>query len=111
MKEFILTESATNRAYLVGVISQGQSDAMMQEYLDELEFLAHTAQIQTVRTFTQRLEMPNSVTYVGKGKLEEIASMVEEDEVGLVIFDDELSPSSCAILRQHLRSLSWIVLA
>lgn len=103
MKEFILTESATNRAYLVGVISQGQSDAMMQEYLDELEFLAHTAQIQTVRTFTQRLEMPNSVTYVGKGKLEEIASMVEEDEVGLVIFDDELSPKQLRNIEAALK--------
>lgn len=103
MKEFILTESATNRAYLVGVISQGQSDAMMQEYLDELEFLAHTAHIQTVRTFTQRLEMPNSVTYVGKGKLEEIASMVEEDEVGLVIFDDELSPKQLRNIEAALK--------
>lgn len=93
MKEFILTESASSRAFLVGIVTPDQSDTTVQEYLDELEFLAQTAHIDTVRTFTQRLEQPNAVTYVGKGKLEEIATEIEEDgEIGVVIFDDELSP-------------------
>lgn len=78
---------------MVGIISPSQTEAETKEYLEELAFLAETAQIEPVAYFTQRLEHPNSATFVGKGKLEEIATRIEEEEIGTVIFDDELSPN------------------
>src|SRR5574344_10871 len=96
MKEFILSEAKAETAVLVGLITQEQDEAKTKEYLDELEFLADTAGAVTVKRFTQKIAGPNQVTYVGKGKLEEIKQYIknEEDaerEVGMVIFDDELS--------------------
>ncbi|MBR5609921.1 MAG: GTPase HflX [Bacteroidales bacterium] len=81
------------RAIVVSVITQDIDDSMVKEYLDELEFLALTAGIQSIKRFTQRLSSPNSKSYVGSGKLEEIRTFLEENEVNTVIFDDELSPS------------------
>ena len=81
------------RAIVVSVITQDIDDTMVKEYLDELEFLALTAGIQSIKRFTQRLTSPNSKSYVGSGKLEEIRTFLEENEVNTVIFDDELSPS------------------
>lgn len=81
------------RAIVVSVIIQDIDDSMVKEYLDELEFLALTAGIQSIKRFTQRLSSPNSKSYVGSGKLEEIRTFLEENEVNTVIFDDELSPS------------------
>ena len=81
------------RAIVVSVITQDIDDSMVKEYLDELEFLALTAGIQSIKRFTQRLTSPNSKSYVGSGKLEEIRTFLEENEVNTVIFDDELSPS------------------
>ncbi len=112
MKEFIHTEARAETAVLVALITKTQDERKTNEYLDELEFLAETAGAQTVRRFTQRIDGPSSVTYVGKGKLEEIRQYIEECEqaadeaekdplwpadeekpqpVGMVIFDDELS--------------------
>lgn len=96
MKEFIISEAKAETAVLVGLITQAQDEAKTKEYLDELEFLADTAGAVTVKRFTQKVNGPSSITYVGKGKLEEIRSFIqsEEDaerEVGMVIFDDELS--------------------
>ena len=96
MKEFIISEAKAETAILVGLITQSQDEAKTKEYLDELEFLADTAGAVTVKRFTQRVNGPSSITYVGKGKLEEIRSFIqaEEDaerEIGMVIFDDELS--------------------
>ena len=96
MKEFIISEAKAETAVLVGLITKDQDEAKTKEYLDELEFLADTAGAVTIRRFTQRVNGPSSVTYVGKGKLEEIRDFIqaEEDaerEVGMVIFDDELS--------------------
>lgn len=78
---------------MVSVCRQGQSDAQTLEYLDELEFLAHTAGGKTLKRFIQKLEYPDPRTYVGKGKLEEITSFVKLNEVSIMIFDDELTPS------------------
>ena len=96
MKEFVISEAKVETAVLVGIITQTQDERKTNEYLDELAFLAETAGAVVVKRFTQRLPTANSVTYVGKGKLEEIKEYLvqEEDnerEVGMVIFDDELS--------------------
>ena len=81
------------RAVVVAVIRDGQSVEQTEEFLGELEFLAETADIVTVRRFTQRLSQPSSRIYIGPGKLEEIAAYCAENEIDVVIFDDELSPS------------------
>lgn len=81
------------RAVLVAVVRDGQDLRQTEEYLDELEFLAETAGIGSVRRFTQRLPQPSARIYVGPGKLEEIAAYCKEREIDAVIFDDELSPS------------------
>ena len=96
MNEFVITEAKAETAVLVGLITQEQDEAKTKEYLDELEFLADTAGAVTIKRFTQRAGGPNSATYVGKGKLEEIHNYIREEEennrtVGMVIFDDELS--------------------
>ncbi|MBE6221078.1 MAG: GTPase HflX [Rikenellaceae bacterium] len=81
------------RAVVVAVIRDGQNVEQAEEFLAELEFLAETADIVTVRRFTQRLPQPSSRIYVGPGKLDEIAAYCAENEIDVVIFDDELSPS------------------
>ena len=96
MKEFVISEAKAETAILVGLITKEQDEAKTKEYLDELEFLADTAGAITVRRFTQRVGGPNQTSYVGKGKLEEIKEYIkereeDEDPVGMVIFDDELS--------------------
>lgn len=96
MKEFVISEAKSETAILVGLITPQQDEAKTKEYLDELEFLADTAGACTVRRFTQKVNGPNSTTYVGKGKLEEIRQYIMDEEeaereVGMVIFDDELS--------------------
>lgn len=97
MQGFIETEEIkAETAILVGLVTKTQNERKTNEYLDELEFLAETAGAVTVKRFTQRMDGPSSVTYVGKGKLEEIRAYIkaeeeEEREIGMVIFDDELS--------------------
>ena len=103
MKEFILTETSSERAVLVGLITPKVTERQVQDYLDELAFLSTTAGISPVKSFVQRLDMPNSATFVGKGKLEEIASYIQENEIGLVIFDDELSPKQLRCIEEVLR--------
>ena len=82
MKEFVISEAKVETAILVGLITQTQDERKTTEYLDELEFLAQTAGAEVVRRFTQKLPSPHSVTYVGKGKLEEIRDYIlaEEEE-------------------------------
>lgn len=87
------TDSRGQTAVLVAVMNDRQDETQVTEYLDELEFLAETAGVRTLKRFVQRLVNPNSRTFVGEGKLAEIAAYVEENEVDFVIFDDELSPS------------------
>lgn len=108
MKEFIKTEVKTETAVLVGLITRTQDERKTAEYLDELEFLAETAGAVTVKRFTQRLDSPSSVTYVGKGKLEEIKCYIEaeeeaEREIGMVIFDDELSAKQLRNIEKELK--------
>ena len=79
------------KAVLVGVVQKDQTDTQVQEYLDELAFLAETAGAVTVKRFTQKLQHPDSRTFVGKGKLEEIRNYVQGKDIRIVIFDDELS--------------------
>lgn len=93
---------------LVGLITPQQSERKTNEYLDELEFLAQTAGAKVIRRFTQRVGGPSSVTYVGTGKLEEIRAFVkaeedEEREVGMVIFDDELSAKQIRNIEKELQ--------
>lgn len=87
------TDGRGQTAVLVAVMNDRQDETQVTEYLDELEFLAETAGVRTLKRFVQRLANPNSRTFVGEGKLAEIAAYVEENEVDFVIFDDELSPS------------------
>ena len=108
MKEFIQSEAKTETAVLVALITKKQDERKTQEYLDELEFLAETAGAVTVKRFTQRLDGPSSVTYVGKGKLEEIRQYIEmeeeaEREVGMVIFDDELTAKQLRNIEAELK--------
>ncbi len=81
------------RVVLVAVSKPGQADLQTKEFLDELEFLAHTAGAVSIKRFVQKLEHPESRTYVGKGKLEEIAAFIKANSILIAIFDDELSPS------------------
>lgn len=103
MKDFIKTDAATDRAYIVGLITPDVKEAEVEEYLEELAFLAHTANFQTVKSFTQKLDTPNTATFIGKGKLSEIASQIEDDEIGTVIFDDELSPNQLRNIERELK--------
>ena len=108
MKEFVISEAQAETAVLVGLITQAQNERKTNEYLDELEFLAHTAGAVTIRRFTQKVNGPSSVTYVGKGKLDEIRAFIEaeeeaEREVGMVIFDDELSAKQLRNIEHELK--------
>ncbi len=126
MKEFIISEAQAETAVLVGLITPQQDEAKTKEYLDELEFLAETAGAHTVKRFTQRVNGPSQVTYVGSGKLQEIKTYIrerqdayeealkhaEEDSplsnldsqlpVGMVIFDDELSAKQLRNIEKEL---------
>ena len=116
MKEFVISEVKAETAVLVGLITQEQDEAKTKEYLDELEFLADTAGAVTVKRFTQKVQGPSQVTYVGKGKLEEIKQYIKQQEdaadddptgetqpVGMVIFDDELSAKQIRNIEAELK--------
>lgn len=108
MKEFVISEAQVETTILVGLITQTQDERKTKEYLDELEFLAETAGATVVKRFTQKLPAANSVTYVGKGKLEEIKEYIHQEEenereVGMVIFDDELSAKQIRNIEAELK--------
>ena len=108
MKEFIISEVKSETAVLVGLITPTQDERKTKEYLDELEFLAHTAGAEVVKRFTQKVSGPSSITYVGTGKLEEIRAYIQaeeeaEREVGMVIFDDELSAKQIRNIEGELK--------
>ena len=126
MKEFVISEAKAETAVLVGLITQQQDEAKTKEYLDELEFLADTAGAVTVKRFTQKVQGPSQVTYVGKGKLDEIKQYIKQQEdayydwldagspesedgslppqpVGMVIFDDELSAKQIRNIEGELK--------
>jgi GTP-binding protein HflX len=81
------------RAVLVGLVTRNQSEQLLTEYLDELAFLAETAGAVPVKRITQKLDRPDSRTFVGSGKLNDIISFIESNAIDVLIFDDELSPS------------------
>ena len=95
-------EHAYERAVLVGLITKDQDEEKLREYMDELEFLAFTAGATVEHRFTQKMSQPDSKTFVGSGKAEEIRSYIKENEIGTVIFDDELSPSQLKNLEREL---------
>ena len=101
--KFYDTAVKQERAVLVGVISQGETDEQGKEYLEELEFLVATAGAETVNTFTQKLQKPDRATFVGSGKLEDIKAYVIEEEVDMVVFDDELTPSQLRNIENELQ--------
>ena len=108
MKEFVISTTKIETAILVGLITSTQNERKTNEYLDELEFLADTAGAQVVKRFTQRIDHPHPVTYVGSGKLKEIAEYVEmrkdsDEEIGMVIFDDELSAKQIRNIEKELK--------
>ena len=96
-------ESCTERAVLISVVKDKQDERQVTEYLDELEFLALTAGIVTVKRFTQKLPMPNSRLYLGPGKIAEIADFIEAEGIDVAIFDDELSPSQTRNVEKELK--------
>ena len=108
MKEFIISESKVETAILIGLITSYQDERKTNEYLDELDFLASTAGAVVVKRFTQRIDRPHPVTYVGSGKLVEIGAYIEErkdsdEEIGMVIFDDELSAKQLRNIEKELK--------
>ena len=103
IEDNIISKEANERTVLVGLITSNQNEQKTLEYLDELAFLAETAGAVPCKTFLQKLEYPNPRTYVGKGKLEEIKAYVEENEIGLVIFDDDLSTKQATNIERELQ--------
>lgn len=79
------------KAVLVGIVTKDQDEAKSKEYLDELEFLTYTAGGEVVKRFTQKMDMPNSKTFIGTGKIEDVREFIEANDIGTAIFDDELS--------------------
>jgi len=101
-KDTIKTEIYQETAVLVGLITPAQNEDKAREYLDELAFLAETAGAVPEKMFFQRLDYPNPKTFVGPGKLQEIKTYVEENNIGIVIFDDELSPKQIRNIENEL---------
>ncbi len=102
MAEQISTARVAERAVLVGLITREQDERRVQEYLNELAFLAETAGAVPVRNFIQKLDKPLTTTFVGTGKLAEIAAFVTEESIDLVIFDDELTPTQLRNIEKGL---------
>ncbi|MEL6561826.1 MAG: GTPase HflX [Bacteroidota bacterium] len=103
MAKLISTKKEKEKAILVALILQGQSDEKTREYLDELEFLAQTLDIETVNVFTQKLESPDRRTFIGKGKLADVIASVKAQNADIVIFDDDLTPSQLRNLEKELK--------
>ncbi|MBQ2585995.1 MAG: GTPase HflX, partial [Bacteroidaceae bacterium] len=129
MKEFVISEVKVETAIIVGLITPQQNERKTNEYLDELEFLAETAGAKVIKRYTQRVNGPSSVTYIGSGKLDEIKQFIKQqedardqalemylesgitdpreqhlpDEVGMVIFDDELTAKQIRNIEKELQ--------
>jgi len=100
--KMIETKKKIERAVLIGIIHQGQDDREVEDYLDELSFLAETAGAQPVKRFMQRLNAPNPRTFLGSGKIMDIAAFIKDNEIDIAIFDDELSPSQLRNIEKEL---------
>ncbi len=103
IEDNIINKEENERTVLVGLVTQKQSESKVNEYLDELDFLARTAGAEPEKRFVQKLDYPNPRTYVGTGKLEEIRKYVEDHEIGLVIFDDDLSSKQVLNIERELK--------
>lgn len=101
-KKFYDTAVKQEKAVLVGIITPDETEEQEKEYLEELEFLVDTAGGLTVKTFTQKVQRPDRATFVGSGKLEEIKAFVTAEEIDMVVFDDELSPSQLRNIEREL---------
>ncbi|MBQ0733762.1 GTPase HflX [Aquimarina celericrescens] len=97
-------EIAYEKTILIGIITKNQDEEKLTEFLDELEFLTYTAGGEVVKRFTQKMDMPNSKTFIGTGKMEEVRAYVEEHEIGTVVFDDELSPAQLRNIERILKA-------
>ncbi len=102
-QKFYDTAEKQEKAVLVGIITPGETEAQEKEYLEELEFLVTTAGGITLKHFTQRMQRPDRATFVGSGKLEEIQAYVKAEEIDIVVFDDELSPSQLRNIENELQ--------
>lgn len=103
MAEPIVIKKVEERAVLVGIINQQQNEKQVDEFLKELEFLVTTAGAIPVKRFTQKLESPDSRTFVGSGKLNEISGFIKNNDINLIVFDDELTPSQLRNLERELK--------
>lgn len=103
MNKTISTAKTEEKAILVAIVEKQQTDEITREYIDELAFLAETLGIKTVGDFTQKLDKPDTRTFVGKGKLEDIKAYVTAEHIDVVIFDDDLSPSQLRNLEKELK--------
>lgn len=101
----VVTKQEAERAILIGLILRNDTEEKVEEYLDELEFLAKTAGATTIERFTQKLDHPDKRTFVGSGKLQEIKEFVEREEITMIIFDDEISPSQQRNIEKELEIL------
>src|SRR5471030_183600 len=102
-QKFYDTAVKQERAVLVGVITPNETDERIKEYLEELQFLVETAGAETVKIFTQKLQKPDRATFVGSGRLEDIKAFVTEEEIDIVVFDDELTPSQLRNIENELQ--------
>lgn len=100
---FECQEEEFEKAVLVGIVNRLQTREQVDEYLAELDFLANTAGVEPVKRFVQNVDSPNTRTYVGTGKLEEIKQYIQENEISLVIFDDELQPTQLRNIERELQ--------
>ena len=91
------------KAILIGLINRDQDQEKVTEYLDELEFLTYTAGGEVTKRFVQRMDIPNPKTLIGSGKMEEVEAYVKANDIGSVIFDDELSPAQQRNIEKLLR--------
>jgi GTPase len=102
-QKFYDTAVKQERAVLVGVITQGETDEQAKEYLEELQFLVATAGAEAVKSFIQKLQKPDRATFVGSGRLEDIKAFVTAEEIDMVVFDDELTPSQLRNIENELQ--------
>ncbi|MDY8135294.1 GTPase HflX [Aquimarina sp. 2201CG5-10] len=95
---------AYEKTVLIGIVTKNQDEEKLTEFLDELEFLTYTAGGEVVKRFTQKMDMPNSKTFIGTGKMEEVQTYVEQNDIGTVVFDDELTPGQLRNIERILKA-------
>ena len=107
MGGYITKDAKVERAVLIGIITPQQTEEQAKEYIEELDFLAHTAGAIPIKHFLQKLSYADPKTFVGKGKLAEVKEFIDENDIGLVIFDDELGPSQLRNVEKDFRGKNF----